>query len=459
MQRKHSLWTPVLLGLSVVVIGSVALGGRLAANAATKANKSAARHDPLTFTHDIAPILFQNCASCHRPGEIGPFPLLTYEDAQKRARQIAEVTANHTMPPWHANSHGEFANERKLTTEQIAVLRQWANDGAPEGNPAELPPLPAFPADGWALGQPDTTLQLNQPYQLAAEGPDVYRYFTLPTHFTTDRYLSGIEFHPGNSRVVHHIIAFVDTSGQARKLEAAAHSSGYSNGLGFVPAGILGGWAPGNLPRLEPDGIGIFVPKGADIVLQIHYHKDGKPETDQSQLGLYFAKKPIDKRLRVLPIIGLLDIPPGNAHYNVDGIPMLQLHDITVHEVLPHMHLLGKTMTIGARLPDGTIKTLVSVPNYDFNWQTTYVFKQPVKLPRWSFVGLKASYDNSANNPNNPYNPPRHVTWGEETTDEMCLGVVWYTYDDEHLTRGHPVKDLADYAVDIDHALRNAFQK
>ena len=280
----------VWLLLAAASVGLSALGAARHATAAAPGGKGA----KVTFARDVAPILVKNCASCHRPGEIAPFSLLTYADANKRAAQIADVTATRYMPPWHADSHGEFVDECKLSTEEIGVIKAWAAAGAPEGDHIKVPTaVPANPS-GWTLGKPDLVLELPRPYQMAAEGGDVYRCFVLPTGFTEDTYIAGLEVHPGNTRVVHHVIAYLDASGSAKKLESAMTDGqpGYlaQGGLGIFPTGALGGWAPGNMPHMLPEGVGTLVKKGSDVVLQIHYHADGKVEPDQSRIGLYFAK-------------------------------------------------------------------------------------------------------------------------------------------------------------------------
>jgi Ca2+-binding EF-hand superfamily protein len=279
---------------------------------------------------------------------------------------------------------------------------------------------------------------MDQPYSVAADGRDVYRCFVLPTNFAADKYLSAFDVVPGNHRVVHHVIAYLDTSGRARQLAAASGGYGYTSfgGPGFPATGALGGWAPGNVPVPLPDGVGILLPKGADIILQVHYHSDGKPETDLTKIGLYFTDKPVDKRLRVMPFVyPMLHIPAGDADYQVDTSYVVPAN-VTLLQVFPHMHLLGKQMTVNATTPDGTFVPLIKINDWDFNWQTAYNYKQPIKLPLGTRLRLTADYDNSENNPRNPNNPPKPVTWGEQTTDEMCIAFLFYTVDDEHLTQG-----------------------
>lgn len=428
------------------------LSGKPVSRAETAAFGCVIRNKPLaasvktatvTYTRDVAPILQQNCLVCHRKGEVAPFSLETYEQAAAWAQQIKVYTANRKMPPWKAESHGEFLDERRLTDRQIATLAAWADSGTPKGDPKYLPPTPKFPS-GWKLGSPDAIIQMPEPYPLEADGRDVYRCFVIPTDYPEDRYLSAIEFHPGNRTVVHHVIAYIDTRGAARKLDEKDPGPGYSTtggGPGFVPSGFLGGWAPGNEPRLTPEGVGILLPKGADIVLEVHYHKSGKPETDLTKAGLYFCKSPVSKRVRILPVVNLfIKIPPGaENHTEKAAMPVLQ--DITIFSVMPHMHLLGRSMRVYIEFPDKTEKQLVYVPQWDFNWQMTYQLKEPLKVPKGSVIRLVATYDNSEKNPNNPHKPPIEVRWGEQTTDEMCLAFIGYTVDSEQLASGAKTVD------------------
>jgi mono/diheme cytochrome c family protein len=400
-----------------------------------------------TFDKDIAPIIFNNCAVCHRPGEVAPFSLLNYRDVSKRARQIARVTGDKLMPPWKAEpGFGEFANDRHLTPDQIALFKDWAAASAPEGYPADLPPVPHF-TEGWTLGQPDAVLEPDEDYELSAEGPDIYRCFVIPTKFSEDHFIRALEVQPGNRKVVHHVIVHYDITGRARELDAQDPGPGYTSfgGVGFRSSGMIGGWAPGNFPSLLPDGIGRLLPKGADLVVQVHYHKSGKPERDRTKVALYFTHGTVDKRIRAFPLAKLaLRIPPGETNYVVHASLPVRL-DATLYRVTPHMHLLGRDMKVTATLPDGTVVPLVHVENWDFNWQTGYELKTPLHLPAGSRVDLEAHYDNSTNNPLNPNNPPRLVTWGEQTTDEMCLAFLSFTLDREHLARG-----IAVHGYDLD---------
>lgn len=392
----------------------------------------------VTWSKQIAPIVFNNCSNCHRPGEVAPFPLMNYADAKKRARQIAIVTQSRFMPPWKVDEGKEkFQDAHRLTDTEIGMIGQWAEDGAPEGDAAQAPKAPAFTSD-WHNGKPDLVLQPEAPYELAAEGDDVYRCFVIPTNYDEDRYVSAMEVRPGNRAVVHHVIAYLDTTGQAREKDMADAGPGYTSfgGIGILPSGSLGGWAPGLVPRKTPAGSGILLPKGADIVLQVHYHKSGKPEVDQTKIGLFFADGPIDKQVRMMLVVNPgIRIPAGEANHIERASTTVPI-DITALATTPHMHLLGKEMELTATLPDDTKKKLVRVDDWDFNWQMTYVFNEPIKLPKGSKIDLMARYDNSAQNPTNPSDPPRAVRWGEQTTDEMCIAFIPYTVDEEHLLEG-----------------------
>jgi hypothetical protein len=284
---------------------------------------------------------------------------------------------------------------------------------------------------------------LPEPYKLDAEGRDVYRCFVVPSGLDQDKYVSALIVRPGNRAVVHHVIAYLDSTGAARKLDEKDPGPGYEThggGPGFLPSGFLGGWAPGNEPRRLPLGVGNVLPKGSDIVLEVHYHKSGKPETDQTTVGLYFSKEPISKRVRMLPVLNpFFKIPAGAANHPVTAsMPVFQ--DATLLNVTPHMHLLGRDMKVVAVKPDKSQQTLVNVPDWDFNWQITYVYKDPIKIPAGSRIDLTAHFDNSTSNPRNPNKTPRDVTWGEQTTDEMCIAFLGYTIDSEDLLKGQAVE-------------------
>lgn len=377
-----------------------------------------------TFTEHIAPILFQNCASCHRPGEIGPFPLLTYDDARKRARQITEVTASRFMPPWHAEAgHVELLNPRVLTAAQITTIRRWHERGAPEGNRRKLPKLPAFP-EGWQSGKPDLLLKMDQPFKLYAEGRDLYRNFVFPLNLPEDKYVRAIEFRPGNRSIVHHALFYLDASGEARAADAADAEPGYEDkGRAGRKYSAVGGWAVGSNVRWLPEGLGYRYPQGADLVVQTHFHPIGKAEEELTTIGLYFTDKP--KRsfvgVQLPPAFGEIsgiDIPAGEARYVVRDSLTLPV-DVEAFAVAAHAHYLGKEMTMKAVLPTGQQLVLLRMPDWDFAWQEQYTFKHHLKLPKGTRLETEMVYDNSATNPRNPTSPPVRVKWGPASKDEM----------------------------------------
>jgi hypothetical protein len=399
-----------MVSMSKVLL--IGIAGALAAAAA-----------PPTFNHDIAPILYKNCATCHRPGEVAPFSLLTYQDAAKRAKQIATVTHSRFMPPWKAEpGFGSFQNERRLTDEQIAILGEWAANGAPEGDAAEKPTPPVF-AEGWQAGQPDKVFTLPDKFSLAGEGPDQYRCFVIPMNLDHDVYVKAFEFRPDNRRVVHHAIIFTDPTGASRRLARNGSSYQCFGGPGFGPTGLVGGWAPGGSPGVFAKGMELTVAKGTDLVLQIHYHPSGKAELDQSSLGMTFGDAPTIGRGLILMNSRAINIPAGESHYVVKtGTTIPQ--DVEVLGITPHAHYLAKDMQIDAHLPDGSVTPLIRIKDWDFNWQGQYRYSTPVKLPKGTRVELEYTYDNSAANPRNPSNPPVGVHWGEQTTNEMAVAFM-----------------------------------
>ncbi len=388
----------------------------------------AAKTTAVTYSKDVAPILFANCVICHRDGEIAPFSLVTYNDAAKRSRQISRVVQRKLMPPWlPSQTHGEFEEQRTLTDEQIQVLQAWADSGAAVGDEADLPALPTF-VSGWKLGEPDLIVEMPAEFEIPADGADIYQNFVIPIEIPEDKLVAGVEFVPGNPRVVHHNLLYLDNRGQARALdEKSPDVMGYSTfgGPGFVPSGSIGGWSPGKTPRLLPEGYGRSMKKGSDLVMQNHYHPTGKVERDRSKIGIYFVKKPKRAAEAIWLSTHSHDIPPGDADYKQSASFTLPC-DVTVFNVIPHMHLLGKHFHAEAVLPDGTRKELIDIQQWDFNWQDDYLYTQPMFLPKGTRLEASASYDNSENNPSNPSSPPQHVGWGEETNDEMlyCFLVV-----------------------------------
>lgn len=392
-----------------------------------------------TFSQEVVRIFQQHCQTCHRPGDIAPFSLVTYQEAKPWAQLIKIMTRTREMPPWKPSAGcGEFAGERVLTAGEIETIGRWVDDGAPEGNPADLP-TPLDFSGGWSRGEPDVVLKSPEPYTPPSRG-DVYRCFTMPTNTTSERYVAAVDFRPGDRETVHHVIAFIDTTGASAQLDAADPGPGYGcfGGPGFsfssADASTLGGWAPGSRPIELPPEVAFSLPASSRIVLQVHYHaSDGRPDPDQTEIALYYAKQKPQKLLRVLPLINQsFTIPPNHPNYAVRASFTTPLA-VHLWLVAPHMHLLGRTMKVEATLPGGSKQCLVQIDDWDFNWQGMYRYRQPIPIPALTRLELTATYDNSSNNPLNPNNPPKPVSWGEATTDEMCIAFVGFTLDYENL--------------------------
>jgi peroxiredoxin len=405
----------------------------------------------VTFHKDVAPILNAHCVGCHRPGEVAPFALTTFNQARRWASDIKEYTENRQMPPWMPAAGLPMKGERKLAAADIATLAAWADAGAPEGDPKDAPRAPDY-SDAWQFGKPDLILKADQDFHLAGSGNDLFRVFVIPTGLTENKWVIGYDVKPGNPRIVHHTLNFFDGSGQGRELEKkqlakdkelqpADHGPGYNvaMGVGFVAApskqgeapkfGGIGGWAPGQTPQFLPQGAGWLLPKGSDFLIQTHYHRNGQPTDDRTQIGLYFAKEPIDLPWQTILIQGLKTwdrIPAGKSDYVAKG--SVYFHsDAVLHNVLPHMHLLGKSVTVTMTVPGGKPVTLVEIPAWDYRWQETYWFKEPIAIKAGTKLEVQAHFDNSATNPNNPTKPPRDVSYGEQTTDEMLFAFFGVT--------------------------------
>jgi Flp pilus assembly protein TadD len=383
----------------------------------------------VTFSRNIAPIVYHNCAPCHRPGESAPFSLLTYDDVKKHATQIADVTKRHYMPPWlPQKGYGNFEEERGLTDAQIELIQQWVKQGAPAGSLAQAPASPKFTSE-WQLGPPDLVLHVAQPYQLYADGPEVFWNFIIPVPITTTRWVRGMEIRPGNARVFHHANVIIDRSGSARRHEKTPGAGFPGMDLTveentFDPDGHFLSWKPGSAPEVEPDGMGWRADPGMNLVLNIHLRPTGKVETVSPEIGLYFTDKPQTKfpMLVQLEHDGAIDIPPGDRDFVVTDDFRTPL-DLAVLAVYPHAHYLGKLLEGYATLPDGTRKWLIRIPNWDLSWQGVYHFKEPISLPRGTLISMRYQYDNSADNVRNPSKPPKRVMAGNQAQDEM--GHFW----------------------------------
>ncbi len=409
----------------------------------------------VTYYRDVLPILQENCQACHRPGEVGPFALMTYRQAVSWAADIKDYTKSRQMPPWKIVEGVPFHNERRLSDRDVATLAAWADNGTPAGDPKDAPKPKEF-VDGWMLGKPDLVLQPKEEFVLGPGGRDLFRCYVLPTNLSEDKYVVALEVKPTNPRVVHHTLNYIDSLGRGRKLEEGAQEAekdrkpdeydrgpGYSSamGVGFVPNGGLSGWAPGQLARRLPEGYGWHLPRGSDVIMQVHYHRDGRVEKDRTQVGLYFAKETAGMRrfkggviqghfpkVGLLPGIAGTGVPAGDAHCRVTGHVDVQ-EDCTLHSIMPHMHLTGKEIKVTLQPASGERRTLLAIKDWDYNWQETYFLKEPLKLKAGDRLEVEAVYDNSDKNPNNPNDPPRTVFVGEQTTNEMCFVFLGATSD------------------------------
>jgi hypothetical protein len=436
----------VALGVATLLVGAFVIQGGTAVPRA---------QGPITFSQHVAPILFNNCTGCHRPGEAAPFQLMSYRDARPLAKAIAAATAAKVMPPWKAAPGDvEFANARRLTDAEIDTIQRWVADGAPEGDTTLLPPLPRF-TEGWQLGPPDLAVTMAEAFEVPASGPDVYRSFVVPLNLDRDVWVRAIDFRPSARAVVHHSLFFLDATGAARERDASDPGPGFRGSMGggvrlggrgggrglagllggggaddppgdpiARVAGGLGGWALGGRALELPDGLAFPLPKGSDLILSTHFHPSGKVQMEKSTVGLYFASGPPTQAFTTIQLPPLfsvfegIDIPAGQERYTVQDSFVIPI-DVKAFSVGAHAHYLGREMKLTATLPDGTVKTLLWIKDWDFSWQERYRFTDFVSLPRGTKLDAVVSYDNSAANKRNPSRPPVRVTWGEESTDEM----------------------------------------
>jgi hypothetical protein len=380
----------------------------------------------VTFSENVAPIIYHRCSGCHRPGEAAPFSLMSYEDVAKRGKLIALVTESRLMPPWRAEPASyPYKDSRRLTNEELATIQTWVKAGMPQGNPAKIPALPKFP-DGWQLGTPDLVVKMDKGFTVPAESADIYRYERIPLNLPDDKWVQAIELRPSARKVVHHVLYFAASSDEAKRIETEQEASGSSGAsMRFTRSMVpLGGIAVGGQPHLLPGGLALKLPKGTDLMFQYHFHPIGKEETEQSTIGLYFAKSAPDHTLTSvqLPVtyalFSGLDIAPGQKDFRVRDSFVLPV-DVQAVSVGAHAHYIGKTMKMTATFPDGTMKTLLDIKDWDFAWQDRYFFEDTVLLPKGTKLESEVSWDNSEGNPKNPSRPAIQVHWGEQTKDEM----------------------------------------
>jgi len=380
----------------------------------------------VTYSHDIATIIYRSCSSCHRPGEAAPFSLLTYSDARKHARQIAEVTQSRSMPPWLPEPQKlKFADELRLSDAEIKLIQDWVKQGAVEGNAADLPPTPKF-VEGWRLGKPDLVLTASKPLTLSPSGTDTYWNFIFPVPIQETRWVKAIEIRPGDKRYVHHANILVDREGSSRRREAEP-GAGFGGmeirieSQVFDPDSHLLFWKPGTVPYVEPEGMALRLDKGTDLILNTHLQPSGKPEVIQPSIGLYFTPHPATKLPMLLQLEDdvKLDIPAGQKDFLVTDEFTLPI-DVELMAIYPHAHYLGKDIQAYATLTDGRREPLIHIPHWNLNWQAVYRYAEPVRLPKGTKVSLRYVYDNSEENPLNPNHPPERVVAGNRSRDEMC---------------------------------------
>ncbi|MFN7993935.1 MAG: tetratricopeptide repeat protein [Bryobacteraceae bacterium] len=388
--------------------------------------------EPVTFHRNIEPITRQYCAPCHRPGEAGPFPLLSYEDISKRGKQIVAVTRRRYMPPWLPEpGFGEFTGERRLSDAQLRSIEEWVREGTPEGPPGNV--TPAQFTEGWQIGPPDLVVQMPAAFRLPADGSDVFRNFILPVKVDRTRYVRAVELRPGDKRIVHHANIWVDRRQSLRRRDGKDGQPGFpgmesfsteARSDSFDPDSHFLFWKPGTVVEPEPAGMSWRLDPGTDLVLNMHMKPSGKPETIQPRLGIYFTDEP-PRRFPMLVQLehdGAIDIAPGARDFAVtDHLVLPVAADVLA--IYPHAHYLGKQVESWATLPDGTRRWLIKIVDWDINWQAVYTYREPVALPKGTTVSMRISYDNSVENPRNPNNPPKHVRAGPRSEDEM--GHMW----------------------------------
>jgi hypothetical protein len=392
----------------------------------------------VTFHKDVEPLLQARCQTCHRPGEAAPMSLLSYQEARPWAKAIKEAVLVRKMPPWFASAdHGQFANDRRLPQSEIDTLVAWADSGAKEGSPKDAPKPLSF-TEGWAMGKPDLVVDMPEQYPVPASGTVEYTYFVTPLNFTEDRWVQQVEVRPGDKSVVHHIVMIVRPPG-VKYIPDAPAGHAYvppkktgqhkpDTGEGVLQGGsggieMIGVYVPGGLPYVLEPGQARLIPKGSDLIFQMHYTTNGKVATDRSRVGFIFAKEPPRERV-VNAYVGNLNlhIPPESPDHQVKARITLY-NDTHLLSLFPHMHVRGKSFEYRVTYPTGESETLLTVPKYDFNWQLTYYLKEPKLLPKGTVVECIAHYDNSPNNPFNP-DPKSDVYWGDQTWEEMLAGFV-----------------------------------
>jgi peroxiredoxin len=370
----------------------------------------------VTYAKDVAGILQRRCQECHRPGQVGPFSLLTFEQAKHWSDTIRDVVSEERMPPWHADPHsGPFSNDRRLTVREKDLILAWIEQGCPKGNDKDLPPPAQFP-EGWAIGKPDLIFQMPEEETIPATGVIPYKYYEVDPGFTEDVWIQAAEARPGNRKVLHHVVVYTQTPGKQIFEKDGATS-------------MLVGWAPGDMPAILPEGIARRVPAGSKLRFELHYTPSGQEEKDRSSVGVILAKYPPRREAQVNILAKWkFEIPPGAPAHKGQASYTFPA-DAQILSVMPHMHWRGVRAFYEAKHPDGRTEILLSVPAYDFNWQSVYRFAKPVSVAKGTVVTFTGFWDNSADNPSNP-DPTRAVPWGHQTWDEMLNGWLEFVFDE-----------------------------
>ena len=388
---------------------------------------SEASAQSVTFSRDVAPIVFDACVSCHRTGGPGPFPLTTYDEVRRRATQVAQVTRTRFMPPWKVEpgvSH--FVGQRLLSDAEIGTIDQWAKNGAIEGDPKVLPVLPTF-ADGWLLGKPDLIVKPDAAFSLPAQQTDAFRIFAIRLPVTKRTYVTGIEFHPGNARAVHHANIRIDRTSSTRRLDEADPLPGYDGLMprtAEYPDGHFLGWTPGQIAPLVQPELAWTLEPGSDLVVQLHMQPTGAVEDVLPEVGLYFSDRTPEQTPTILRLGSQgIDIPAGESHYVISDSYVLPV-DVQLLAVQPHAHYRAKEIRGMATLPDGSSRLVMHIKDWDFRWQHVYREETPIPLPKGTRLSMEYTYDNSASNVRNPELPPARVFWGQRSRDEM--GDLWF---------------------------------
>jgi Flp pilus assembly protein TadD/mono/diheme cytochrome c family protein len=380
-----------------------------------------------TFAKDIAPVVFDACVSCHRSGGAGPFPLTTYDDVRRRATQIAQVTRSRFMPPWKVEPGvGHFVGQRLLTDQEIATIERWVKNGTPEGDASALPRVPGH-TDGWHLGKPDLIVRPEAAFSLPAQDTDAFRIFAIRLPITKRTYVTGIEFHPGNARVVHHANIRIDRTASTRRLDEADPLPGYDGLMprtAEYPDGHFLGWTPGQVAPLVQPELAWALEPGSDLVVQLHLQPSGAVEEVLPEIGLYFTDRTPERTPTILRLGSQgIDIPPGEPRYVIRDSYVLPI-DVELLAVQPHAHYRAKEIRGVATLPDGSSRLVMHIKDWDFRWQHVYREERPIPLPKGTRLSMEYTYDNSAANVRNPELPPARVFWGQRSRDEM--GDLWF---------------------------------